>query len=304
MYENNSQFSLVLSLSRRVVNSPPLFFIFSRHTQTMVFMQQKLTLRTAAVLVLSMVAIFGPDTAPFLISRSLSVEETEAQRNLQDTPTPPPAMAFSCEAGMDEYRVDWSGVDWKDGIRSQAVEFSPGFKATITISETGGDVVQAWGIDNNGDPTCRVQTGLLAEDAIPPGAGAADPAFPSHFGTMEIKFDRELEGLYISASDIDSTGGTSETVRIRMFDGRDTRIKANMDATGTIETKGDFAYQAIPNKLAENPGYDASLYAKATGAVQTIKLDQSIFIYDTQMEFAGTRTSRSIYPGMCATLLC
>ena len=70
-----------------------------------------------------------------------------------------------------------------------------------------------------------------------------------------------------------------------------------MGGTGTIETKDDFAYQPVPNKLAANPGFEASLYAKADGAVQTIKLDQSLFLFDTALNWDGRRTSRTIYPG-------
>ena len=59
----------------------------------------------------------------------------------------------------------------------------------------------------------------------------------------------------------------------------------------------DYAYEPTPNKGVSNPGYAASLYARAaTGAVRTIKLDQCAFIYNDDQ--IGRLQRRGVFPAV------
>lgn len=54
---------------------------------------------------------------------------------------------------------------------------------------------------------------------------------------MDLTFDSELLGLYISIGDVDSTSKTSDGVRIRMEDGANNAVPLDFAATGTIKGK-------------------------------------------------------------------
>lgn len=54
---------------------------------------------------------------------------------------------------------------------------------------------------------------------------------------MEMTFDTELLGMYISIGDVDSTSVNSDGVRIRMADGGNNNIPLEFAATGTIKGK-------------------------------------------------------------------
>jgi hypothetical protein len=68
----------------------------------------------------------------------------------------------------------------------------------------------------------------------------------------------------------------------------------------------NYAYEQFPSKGQSGVGRNSAIYAKADGEVQSIRLDQSMFIFDEQ--YAGqSNNRRGVFPGsdlrFCATTM-
>jgi hypothetical protein len=247
-----------------------------------------------ALLAISLVAVFYPDVGN--TSRFLTAQDGEAQnqRLLVDKPPPPDGMAFSCPTGQEPFSVDWSKVSFSSKLPVQTVTLPTGLKITVSIRNVGAGFSVGW-MKQNEYLSFGVNYTCSAQDIIDINKKGVYPDYPQGYSTMEFSFDRELQGLYISIGDVDS-GGDADAVRIRMYDAQDQRVGVTMATTGTIALKNDYAFQTLPNKGVDNPGFDASLYAKANGAVKTIALDQSMFYFFKSA--VGKMTTRWVYPGL------
>jgi hypothetical protein len=247
-----------------------------------------------ALLAISLVAVFYPDIGS--TSRFLMVQDGDQQdqRKLDKKPKPPPGMEFSCPPGQDAYSVDWSSVSFSSKLPVQTLKLPTGLQITVSIRNVGAGFSVGW-MKKDGYLSFGVNYTCSAQDLIDINKKGVYPDYPEGYSTMEFQFDRELQGLYISIGDVDS-GGDADAVRIRMYDAKDQRVGVTMATTGTIALKNDFAFQTLPNKGVDNPGFDASLYAKAEGAVKTIALDQSMFYFFKSA--VGKMTTRWVYPGL------
>jgi hypothetical protein len=246
-----------------------------------------------ALLTISLVAIFYPDIEN--ASRILRIKDDEAvvHRGLQSAATPPAATSFSCPAGQDAVKLDWSKVKLKSGAAVQTVTLPSGLKVTISIRDVAPGKAVQWGM-KNGFVEFGVENTLSAANYIDP-LEPVYPDYPSGYSTMQFTFERELDGLYISIGDVDS-GNDGDVVRIRMYDANDQRVNVVMTKTGSVVVKNDYGFQGVGKKSANNPGFEQSLYAKANGAVKSISLDQSVFCYDKSI--IGTTQRRFVYPGL------
>ena len=253
-----------------------------------------------ALLAISLVAIFYPDVGS-TSSRFLHADDQQEDgllRGLQaitPAPTPPPGMGFSCPTGQSAFTVDWRGVKVVKNAPTQTVTFANGMVVTLKVTDTSPSKATEWGKDPSGNLIFTVAMTSSASEIVSP-TGGSNPNYPSGFSTMEMSFDRELQGLYISISDVDSNDANADAVRIRMFNAAGQRVGTLISKTGEIAVKGDFGYEPRANIAATNPGYEASLYAKAQGPVKTIALDQSLFFFKANK--AGTFPTRTIYPAL------
>ena len=252
-----------------------------------------------ALLAISLIAIFYPDVGS-TSSRFLNADEQQEDglRGLQaitPAPTPPPGMGFSCPTGQSAFTVDWRGVKVVKNAPTQTVTFANGMVVTLKVTDTAPSKATEWGKDPSGNLLFTVAMTSSASEIVSP-TGGSNPNYPSGFSTMEISFDRELQGLYISISDVDSNDANADAVRIRMFNAAGQRVGTLISKTGEIAVKGDFGYEPRANVAATNPGYEASLYAKAQGPVKTIALDQSLFFFKANK--VGTFPTRTIYPAL------
>jgi len=102
--------------------------------------------------------------------------------------------------------------------------------------------------------------------------------------------------VYISVGDVDSTRKVSDVTRIRMFDGSGAATPLTYATTGTIVNVDDYAFESQPRKTTNNPGYESSLYAKASGAVKKIILDQSSLAFKNFM--IGRKSRRGVFPAL------
>ena len=247
-----------------------------------------------ALLTISLVAIFYPDIEN--ASRILRIKDDEPviHRGLQSAATPPVATSFSCPAGQDAVKLDWSKVNLKSGVAVQTLTFPTGHQVTISIRDVAPGKAVQWGM-KNGFVEFGVQYTLSAADYIDESKPGVYPDYPSGYSTMQFTFDRELDGLYISIGDVDS-GDDGDAVRIRMYDAKDQEVNVAMSKTGSVVVKNDYGFQGNRGKSANNPGFDQSLYAKANGAVKSISLDQSVFCYDKKI--IGASRTRLVYPGL------
>jgi hypothetical protein len=247
-----------------------------------------------ALLTISLVAIFYPDIEN--ASRFLRIKDLEpgVHRGLQAVATPPAATSFSCPAGQDPIRLDWSKVDLKAGVATQTIIFPTGHQVTVSIRDVAPGKAVQWGM-RDGVVEFGVQYTLSAADYIDQSNPGEYPDYPSGYSTMLFTFDRELDGLYISIGDVDSHDD-GDVVRIRMYDAKDQEVNVVMSHTGSVIVKNNYGFQGTKNKASNNPGFEQSLYAKADGAVKSIALDQSVFCYDKQT--IGKAKTRQVYPGL------
>ena len=249
-----------------------------------------------ALLAISLVAIFYPDVGS--TSRFLSVDEQGEERGLQaitPAPTPPPGMGFSCPVGQDPFTVTWKDVKIISNAPTQKVTLANGMQVTLSVTDTAPAQAQGWGKDGNGN--LRFSVGMSCDTCtLLDPKGGSSPTYPVGYSTMEIAFDRELQGLYISISDVDSGSGDADAVRIRMFNAAGQRVATTISKTGEIKVISDYGFESRANIGAVNPGFEASLYAQAKGPVKTIALDQSMFFFTHTKN--GSQRSRTIYPAL------
>lgn len=249
-----------------------------------------------ALLAISLVAIFTPDIGPTSRFLTVEVQSDNQQRGLQAStpaPTPPPGMGFSCPLGQEAFSVDWKGVSVSSTLTTQTVTFANGMSVTMTIRNTGSARATKWGKDAAGYITFTVKTTCDASDIIIPNS-ASYPEYPDDYSTMELTFDRELEGLFISISDVDSGGNDADAVRIRFYDAAMASVPTTFSMTGFVREVDGYGFAPAKNLAAVNPGFAASLYARANGAIKTISLDQSLFCFKN----TGLAAQRTIYPAL------
>ncbi|KAI2489036.1 hypothetical protein MHU86_25559 [Fragilaria crotonensis] len=249
-----------------------------------------------ALLAVSLAGIFCPDIGP--PSRFLMVEEkTEAnKRGLEATTTsrtPPPGMGLSCPTGQEVFAIDWTEVAYSARKANQTVTFANGMSAIISIKDTGAARASGWKKDANGYITFTVRTTCDASHIITPNASVY-PDYPDDYSTMELNFDRELHGLYISISNVDSGPTDADAVRIRFYDAAHEAVAAVFSTTGFVHFHEDYGFATEENLSVDNPDFDASLFAKAYGGVKTIALDQSLFCFAP----SGDIAERTIYPAL------
>jgi hypothetical protein len=244
-----------------------------------------------ALLALSLVAIFSPDVGP--TSRFLAVEETSGLYATTPSHTPPPGMRFSCPAGQQAFTVDWTGVPVSTSEKNQTVTFANGMSATLSIIDTGAARASGWAKDANGFLTFSVRTTCDASDIITRNASVY-PDYPDDYSTMELTFDRELFGLYVSISNVDSGPDDADVVRVRFYDAAHAAVETTFSMTGFVHVQRDYGFSTERNLTATKPGFEASLYARANGRVKTISLDQSLFCF----ALSGDSAARTTYPAL------
>lgn len=103
--------------------------------------------------------------------------------------------------------------------------------------------------------------------------------------------------MYISVGDVDSTSSVSDCTRIRMLDSSGNAIPLTFATTGTIVNVDDYAFESQPSKSTSNPGYESSLYAKASGSVRKILLDQSSLAFEGK-NMLGKSSRRGVFPAL------
>jgi len=224
-------------------------------------------------------------------------EKTEAnKRGLEGTTTsrtPPPVVGLSCPTGQEVFTIDWTEVAYNARKANQTVTFANGMSAIISIKDTGAARASGWKKDANGHITFTVRTTCDASHIITPNASVY-PDYPDDYSTMELNFDRELHGLYISISNVDSGPTDADAVRIRFYDAAHEAVAAVFSTTGFVHFHEDYGFAIEENLSVDNPDFDASLFAKAYGGVKTIALDQSLFCFAP----SGDIAERTIYPAL------
>jgi len=268
------------------------------------FSLMKSNVYVTAMLALAVIGVFAPDLGTFLASSSdtrfLATDEEQGSRALQvpaGAPTRPPGTDFSCGPGQMAYTMNWSDVTLNPALPSQTLTMSNGLQVTLTVSKTGDAVIDQYSQFTDGNIVFGLTTIPKQGDLITPNV-VGNPSYPTSYITMDISFDRDLLGLLISIGDVDSTSIGTDAVRIRMFDNLGNPTPLSFTSTGTITVNGDFGYEIEPAKAVQNPGFEASLYAKANGFVRSIKLDQSLFVY-LQGEVGKEFTfKRGVFPAL------
>ena len=221
------------------------------------------------------------------------------KRALQSVPAPPPGSEFTCSNGEEPFTVDWSGVEIQDGVLNQIVTLNNGFNVELTVTATGKAQVHKFRQTSNGDLDYAVKTIAETADIISPDGSITDPAYPISYITLAIKFENELHGLSVSIGDIDSHANSADVTRIRMTNGLDEPQPVHVTATGTITVKDDYAFQATSGVSSPNPGYDASMYGTAQTPVQTIFLDQAVYVFSAnQANKQNPGFNRSCFPAL------
>lgn len=266
----------------------------------------KRNVRYLGLATLAVGAVFGPDLSFSSVSsspRALSVAGEEQSRALQATkPAPPPGFDLQCGPGQEAFTLDWTDVTLDFSKDTNVVTFSTGTTVTIKTSTTGGALLNLWTMWSGNNIRAPV-FGTKQKGGFCGLDPSFVPTYPDAYVTMDLTFDSELLGLYISIGDVDSTAVNSDAVRIRMADGANNPVPLDFAATGTIRVVDNFAFEPSPSKSVANPGFTAALYAKANGLVKSIQLDQSAFIYDNAN--ADNLQVRSVFPGVdftyCAT---
>ena len=82
-----------------------------------------------------------------------------------------------------------------------------------------------------------------------------------------------------------------------MLDSSGNAIPLTFATTGTIVNVDDYAFESQPSKSTSNPGYESSLYAKASGSVRKILLDQSSLAFEGK-DMLGKSSRRGVFPAL------
>eukprot|EP00543_Licmophora_paradoxa_P013787 CAMPEP_0202473872 /NCGR_PEP_ID=MMETSP1360-20130828/92077_1 /ASSEMBLY_ACC=CAM_ASM_000848 /TAXON_ID=515479 /ORGANISM="Licmophora paradoxa, Strain CCMP2313" /LENGTH=656 /DNA_ID=CAMNT_0049100955 /DNA_START=50 /DNA_END=2023 /DNA_ORIENTATION=- len=220
------------------------------------------------------------------------------ERGLQTSPTPPPAVTVSCAAGKQEWKVSWEADKFQAFTPEQVVTLTNGMQVTVKNYDTGASVTDQYSVldTDKGQAIVFGTKTTIAQDAIIP-SGGQPPFYPVDYGTMEIDFPEDIQDLYISVGDVDSTSKVSDCTRIRMFDATGNAIPLTFATTGTIKNVDDYAFESLPSKATSNPGYESSLYARANGAVRKIMLDQTSLAFEGT-DMLGKSSRRGVFPAL------
>lgn len=196
--------------------------------------------------ILAVLAVFAPDPSSFFSDHSTrflaAVEDgdfskTAENRALQAVKPPPPVgMDVMCGQGQETYTLDWADVTMDFSKDTNIVQFKSGVVATITTSTTGGAILDNWWMEyyNRG----RLAVTVFGTRQYGEVCGLdknVDPTYPDAYITLEFEFDQDLNGLYISIGDVDSTDVNTDAVRIRMYDGAMAPTPLDFAATGSIK---------------------------------------------------------------------
>lgn len=193
------------------------------------------------LITLALGAIFAPDLdfQPDS-SRSLAeVSEEQGHRALEG-PTVPSGMGIKCGEGEEMYSLDWRDVENMDFSKDvNEVKFGNGIGVKITTSTTNGALLDQWSMWSSADGSIKVPVLGTKQtcDVIGTDADVDPKSYPDTYVTMEMEFDHDLKGLYISIGDVDSTKRNTDAVRIRMYENDGSPISMSFSATGTIKGK-------------------------------------------------------------------
>lgn len=173
--------------------------------------------------------------------------------------------------------LDWNGVDINTKVNHQMVQLRNGMKLELTTNQVGTADFETFDKYDDG-PVIVATTKPTLDDVIEAGKTMT---YPDSYITLGITFEHDIDDLFISVGDIDTTSIVADATRIRMFDANDNEIPMQVASNNQyVKIIDNFAYSTKPNYDTTIPGFDFSLYAKAGAPVRKILLDQSVFIYD------------------------
>ena len=251
--------------------------------------------------VVGMALIFG-DFDHSSKTRLLQEEQQGQPRELASSgecgcELPPPVVFFDCPLDGDmPVRVNWTKVEFQPNAVSQKLHVQ-GHVLHASVNQTGSAQMLNWELNGHGN-LITIFESVIGPDQVLKGDTAA---FPSNYATLTLTLEKEIDGLFVSVADLDSNHKSSNAARISLFDVHGQPVNKQSTETAitgeTLKLVDDtFAYETKSFHPVHSPGYQSSIYVKATGKVKTIQLDMATFVFDATE--IGSKIKRSVFPAL------